>query len=70
MDIENVEKGKVTTQKILVIKSCSILDLHSEYGIPGIENFPFRLPHVYILGKNKFSGKRHDMFVSQHNKFD
>ena len=30
-NIENLDKRKVTTWKILVLKSCSILDFHSEY---------------------------------------
>ena len=30
----NLEKRKVTTRKILVLKSCRILDFHSEYYIP------------------------------------
>ena len=29
MNIEKYEKGKVTTMKIIVLKSCSILDFHS-----------------------------------------
>ena len=51
MNLENVKKGKVTTRKILVLKSCSILDLHSEYYIPDIEKLNFHLTHVYILGE-------------------
>ena len=31
MNIKNVEKGRVTTRKKLVLKSCSILDFWSEY---------------------------------------
>ena len=34
MNIENFEKGKVTTRKSLVLESCSILDFHSEYYTP------------------------------------
>ena len=40
INMENYWKGKVTTQKSLVLKSCIILDFHSEYS---------HLPHVYIL---------------------
>ena len=47
----NVEKRNVTTQKILLIKSCSILDFYSDYYIPAMEKLAFNLPHVYILGK-------------------
>ena len=31
MNIENPEKGKSTTRKSTLLKSCSILDFHSEY---------------------------------------
>ena len=31
MNIEKVKKGKFITRKILVLKSCSIWDFHSEY---------------------------------------
>ena len=51
MNIENVDKEKVTTRKLLDLESCRILDFHSEYYIPKIEKLAFRLPHVYILGK-------------------
>ena len=64
MNIENYKKGKFTTQKILVIVSCSILDFCSEYYIQEIEKLAFHLPHVYIPGGNICAGKRHDMFVS------
>ena len=30
----------------------------------------FCLPHVYILGGDNCTGKRHDMFLSRHHKFD
>ena len=70
INIENVEKGKVTKWKILVLKSCIILDLCSEYYIPAIEQLDFHFPYVYILGKNHCAGKRHDMFVSRRNKID
>ena len=65
----NIE-GKVTTRKSLVLKSCRILDFHSEYYIPAIGKLDFHLPHVYILGKNYGEGKLHYMFVSWHNTFD
>ena len=52
------------------MKSCSILDFHSEYYIPEIEILVFHYPHVYIFGRNKCEGKQHDIFVSQQNKFD
>ena len=65
MNLENVEKGKVTKRKSLVLKSCSILDFHSECYIPAIEKLDFCLPHVYILGKNHCAGKRNDMFLSR-----
>ena len=64
MNIENLEKGKITTRKILVLKSCSILDFRSEYYIPEIEKLAFRLPHVIIPRKNNCAGKRHAIFVS------
>ena len=51
MNIENFVKGKVTTKKSVVLKSCRILDFHSEYYIPEIEKLDFHLPHVYIFGK-------------------
>ena len=53
---KNVEKGKVTTPKSIVLKSCRILDFHSEYYIPEIEKLTFYLPHVNILEK-KCAGK-------------
>ena len=49
--LEYVEKGKVTTRKILVLKYCSDLDFHSEYYIPAIIMLTFNLLHVYIIGK-------------------
>ena len=70
MNIENIEIGKVTTQKSLVLKSCIILDFHSEYYIPAIGKLAFYLPHVYIFGGGRCSGKQHEMFVIQRNKFD
>ena len=70
MNLENVDKLKVTTQKSLVLKSCRILDFHSEYYISKIKILDFYLPHVYILGKNNCLGKQHGVFVSRHNKFD
>ena len=51
MNMENFEERKVTTWKIIVLKSCSILDFCSEYYITEIEKLDFHLPHVYILGK-------------------
>ena len=51
MNIENIEKVKVTTRKIPVLKSCSILDFRSEYYIPEIEILAFHLPYDYIFGK-------------------
>ena len=70
MNLEIFEKGNVTTHKILVLKSCRILDFHLEYYIPAIEKLAFHLPNIYILGGNYCTGKQHDMFVSQQNKFD
>ena len=70
MNIENFEKVKVTTRKILVLKSCSIVDFHSEYYTPAIQKLSFHLPNVYIFGGNHCAGKQHDMFVIQQNKFD
>ena len=70
MNIENVKKVKVTTWKSLVLKSCSILDFHSEYYIPENKQLAFHLPHVYILGKYHCASKQYEMFVSQQNKFD
>ena len=68
--MESYWKGKVTTQKSLVLKSCIILDFHSEYYIPEIENLTFHLPHVYILGENHCAGKLYGMLFIRHNKFD
>ena len=51
INIENSDNGKVTTWKSLVLKSCSILDFHSEYYIPDIKKLGFNLLHVYIPGK-------------------
>ena len=70
MNLENVEKGKVTKQKILVLKSCRILDFHSEYYIVEIEKLNFHLPHVNIIGNNHCSGKHHEICASQHFKWD
>ena len=69
MNIENLKKGKVTTRKSLLLKSCMILDFYSEYYIPEIEKLAFHLPRVYILGGNNCAGKIHDIFVNRHNKF-
>ena len=52
MNIGHVDKGKVTTREIFVLKSCIILDFISEYYIPDIEKLVFNLPHVYIPGKS------------------
>ena len=69
MNLENVEKGKVTTQKMLVLKPCSILDF--------IQNIIFQKLKIRLLfatylhpWKNHFSGKRHGVFVSRQNKLD
>ena len=51
MNIENVNKVKFTTRKILALKLCRILDFHSEYYIPEIEKLAFHLSYIYILGK-------------------
>ena len=51
MNLEFFEKGTFTTRKSLLLKSCIILDFHSEYYIPDIGKLAFHLPHVYILGK-------------------
>ena len=57
MNTENSDKGKVTTWKILLLKSCRIWDFRSEYCIPEIENLAFHLPRVYILGVVVFQVK-------------
>ena len=64
MNIESAEKGKVTTRKSLVLKSCSIWGFHSEYYIQEIRKIALHLPHVNILGKHNCEGKRYDMFLS------
>ena len=64
MNIGNFYKIKVTTQKTLALKLCSILDFHSEYYIPEIKKLYFHFPHVHICGENYCACKRHDMFVS------
>ena len=69
-EYRNFVKGKVTTQKSLVQKSWIILYFYSDYYIPIIETQAFCLPPVYILVKKHCSGKCHDMFVSQKNKYD
>ena len=46
MNIEIFDKGKVTTHKSLVLKSCSIMDFHSEYYIPVIEK-RFLIFHMF-----------------------
>ena len=56
-NIENIEKGKFTTRKIFVLKSCSILGFHSEYYTPAIEKLSFFPPHVFIIGVNNCEGK-------------
>ena len=50
MNLESVDKGNVTTRKIPVLKSCSILDFRSEYYNPSIEKMAFRFPHFTYLG--------------------
>ena len=70
INMEIFDKGKFTTQNILVLKPCIILDFNSDYYIPEIGKLAFNLPHVYILGKNNCAGKCHCMFVSWHNKYD
>ena len=37
MNIENIEKIKLTTQTIPVLKLCIIMDFHSDYYIPETE---------------------------------
>ena len=51
MNIENFDKVKVITRKILVLKSFRILDFCYESYIPEIEKLAFHLPHIKILGK-------------------
>ena len=51
MNINISDKEKVITRKSLVLKSCGVLDFHSEHNIPEVEDLDFCLPHVYILGK-------------------
>ena len=46
MNIENVYNGKIKTQKIILLKSCSIFNFNSEYYILEIEKLDFHLPHV------------------------
>ena len=70
MNIENSEKVKVTALKILLLKSCRILDLNSEYYVPAIEILAFNIPHVYIIEYSQCASKLYDMFVSQHNNYD
>ena len=48
----NVEKGRVTTRKILVLKSCSIVDFYPEYYIPEIENGLFVYHMLILLSKS------------------
>ena len=43
---EMLRKERVTTWKIIVLKSCNILDSHSEYYIPEIENWIF-VCHIF-----------------------
>ena len=70
MNIKNVEKGNVTTQKSLVLKSRKIMYFHSDCCIPANEKLLFILANVYIPGESHCAGKFHDMFVSQHNKYN
>ena len=51
INIECFEKGKVTTRKIIVLKSYIILDFHSGSYISEIEKLDFNFPHFYILWK-------------------
>ena len=60
---EMLRKERVTTWKIIVLKSCNILDSHSEYYIPEIENWIFICHMFTSLGKNHCTGKWHAMFV-------
>ena len=50
MNIDFFDKGRVTTQKILVLKSSRVLNFHSGYYILGIGKTDFHLPHFHILG--------------------
>ena len=68
--LEKIGKGKVTTQKNIVLKSGSILDLCPEYFKPAIENCIFIYHTFKSLEGGICAGKWYDMFVSQHNKFD
>ena len=54
------EKGKVTTRKIIVLKSWKILNICPEYYILENEKLDFHLPPVYILGKTivQVNGKK------------
>ena len=70
MNKENVDKGKVTTGKSLVLKSCSILEFHSEYYIQTIEKLAFSFTTTLHPQEKNSAGKWHDMFVSWHNNFD
>ena len=54
MNIENVEKVKFTTRESLVLKLCSILDFHSKYYIPAIENRIFICHMFTSLEKSLF----------------
>ena len=63
-NIDNFKKGKVTTQKSLVLKSCRILDFHSEYYIPEFEKISFSFVTCLHPWKDHCAGKQHEMFVS------
>ena len=70
INIQNVNKVKVTTHKIHVLKSWRILDFHSEYYIPEFEKISFSFVTCLHPWTNHCAGKKHEMFVSGHNKFD
>ena len=70
MNLEHIDKVKVTTRNSLILKSCKIIDFHWDYYIPSIEKLDCHIPHVYIFGKNHCEGKWNDMFLSWHNKYD
>ena len=65
MNMENVEKLKVTTQNSLALKSCSIMDFRYDCYTSAIEILDIRLPHSYILGINHFGGKKNEIFLSR-----
>ena len=50
MNVETFDKGKFTTQKSIVLKSCSILDFIQNITSQKLKNWIF-ICHIFILGK-------------------